>query len=218
MDLVVDWVYCSQPLWVLPQKIPRDLTVAVPWPLWENSRELRFGSWVGVDLWDDGKTHTVIDRRSPPSIPQATDGKSSESHPLMSKTKSTPRPPAPQPMVTVPSPSHEPSPVAEVPAAPEPGADSPASLVPATTEIMPRPPLNLQPTRRGSLKVAGNRPIDPSPIQVSYTVSLAGTRPVGSNENPGSAGVDFKHTPYVMNRPVAPNQTEDSTKMLEYLD
>ena len=88
-----------------------------------------------------------------------------------------------------------------------------------TTEITPRPVLDLQPSRTRALSFAGKRPIDPSPVQVSYTVSLAGTRPVMRNTvNPAQQPINFKKTPYVMNRPIAPNTTEDSTKMLEYLD
>lgn len=104
---------------------------------------------------------------------------------------------------------------------PSPTEASPESPVQAadTTEITPRPILDLQPSRRSSLAVAYKRPIDPSPVQVSYTVSLAGTRPVMRNSvNPTQTPIDFTATPYVMNRPIAPNTTEDNTKMLEYLD
>ncbi|WP_017711287.1 hypothetical protein [Prochlorothrix hollandica] len=98
------------------------------------------------------------------------------------------------------------------PDAPAPGTD------PMATELTTRPVLDLQPSQSRNLTVAGNRPVDPSAMQVSYTVSLAGIRPIMRNEVSSAQAIDFKTTAYHMNRPVAPNETEDSTKMLEYLD
>ncbi|MGA1624639.1 MAG: hypothetical protein ACO4AJ_03265 [Prochlorothrix sp.] len=112
-----------------------------------------------------------------------------------------------------------PSSVEPTNASPSQSSDQP-SAVPETTEITPRPVLNLQHTPKSAIAVARQRPIDPSPVQVSYTVSLAGTRPVMRSEvhSPTQVPLDFTKSPRVMNRPVAPNTTEDSTKMLEYLD
>lgn len=61
-----------------------------------------------------------------------------------------------------------------------------------------------------------NRPIDPSQIDISYTVSIAGTRPV--MRSPKSTGANFRSSPSIHNRPIAPNQTEDSNALMGYLD
>jgi hypothetical protein len=61
-----------------------------------------------------------------------------------------------------------------------------------------------------------NRPIDPSQIDVSYTVSIAGTRPV--MRSPQAGGTNFRSSPSIHNRPIAPNQTEDSNTLMGYLD
>lgn len=60
------------------------------------------------------------------------------------------------------------------------------------------------------------RPIDPSPVRVSHTVSIAGTRPV--MVDPRQAGDNLRQAPKILGRPIAPNQTEDSNRLLEYLD
>lgn len=60
------------------------------------------------------------------------------------------------------------------------------------------------------------RPIDPSPVRVSHTVSIAGTRPVMAD--PRQSPDVLRQAPKIMNRPIAPNQTEDSNRILEYLD
>jgi hypothetical protein len=60
------------------------------------------------------------------------------------------------------------------------------------------------------------RPIDPSPVQVSHTVSMAGTRPV--MVTPPSAASHLSHAPKILNRPIASNVTEDNNRLLEYLD
>ena len=62
------------------------------------------------------------------------------------------------------------------------------------------------------------RPIDPSPVHVSHTVSIAGTRPVMRNPRHVMDSIDFVHAPRILNRPIAPNVTEESNQLLEYLD
>jgi hypothetical protein len=61
-----------------------------------------------------------------------------------------------------------------------------------------------------------NRPVDPSPIQVSHTVRMAGDRPIGVSENPESR--DFSKSKSILNRPIAPNTSTDDDAMVEYLD
>lgn len=61
-----------------------------------------------------------------------------------------------------------------------------------------------------------NRPVDPSPIQVSHTVSMAGQRPIGVSENTGPVRFDPSRT--ILNRPIAPNATAADDALLEYLD
>ncbi len=61
-----------------------------------------------------------------------------------------------------------------------------------------------------------NRPVDPSPINVSHTVRMAGQRPIGTSENKGQ--VDFSKSPTILNRPIAPNSTADDKALVEYLD
>lgn len=61
-----------------------------------------------------------------------------------------------------------------------------------------------------------NRPVDPSPINVSHTVRMAGQRPIGVSDNRGK--VDFSKSPTILNRPIAPNSTADDKAMVEYLD
>jgi hypothetical protein len=62
-----------------------------------------------------------------------------------------------------------------------------------------------------------NRPIDPSQIDVSYTVSIAGTRPVMRSPQSG-VGLDIRSKRMIHNRPIAPNETEDSNTLMGYLD
>ena len=98
-----------------------------------------------------------------------------------------------------------------------PPAESSSALpVPSTSRV----PLNLQPTKSSMSSPSGlvRRPIDPSPVQVSYTVSIAGTRPVMANPKQYSGYVDLRKAPMIANRPVASNQTEDTDRILEYLD
>lgn len=61
-----------------------------------------------------------------------------------------------------------------------------------------------------------NRPIDPSQLDISHTVSIAGTRPV--MRSPQSGSTNFRSSPSIHNRPIAPNQTEDSNTLMGYLD
>lgn len=62
-----------------------------------------------------------------------------------------------------------------------------------------------------------NRPVDPSPIQVSHTVRLGGVRPIGVSNDP--AGIDFaKAKKTRLNRPIAPNTSANDDAMVEYLD
>ncbi len=61
-----------------------------------------------------------------------------------------------------------------------------------------------------------NRPIDPSPIQVSHTVRMAGDRPIGVSKDPKSR--DFSQSKTILNRPIAPNTSADDNAMVEYLD
>lgn len=61
-----------------------------------------------------------------------------------------------------------------------------------------------------------NRPIDPSQIDISHTVSIAGTRPV--MRNPQASGLDIRSRRMIHNRPIAPNETEDSNTLMGYLD
>ncbi|MEY2977161.1 MAG: hypothetical protein ACO31I_12000 [Prochlorotrichaceae cyanobacterium] len=91
----------------------------------------------------------------------------------------------------------------------------------ANLEIEHRSPerkvLNLQPTKsRRSTPGLIPRPIDPSPVQVSHTVSIAGTRPVMAD--PRQVPNFLHQAPKILNRPIAPNETEDNNRLLEYLD
>jgi hypothetical protein len=61
-----------------------------------------------------------------------------------------------------------------------------------------------------------NRPIDPSPIQVSRSVSLAGIRPIGISVNPQP--IVLTPTSMVLNRPIADNSTDDDNTLMGYLD
>ncbi|NJN29607.1 MAG: hypothetical protein HC824_03475 [Synechococcales cyanobacterium RM1_1_8] len=64
-----------------------------------------------------------------------------------------------------------------------------------------------------------NRPVDPSPIQVSQTVRMAGLRPIGASPNiNGSPSPNFTQSPQIMNRPIAPNTSPADEEMLGYLD
>lgn len=103
-----------------------------------------------------------------------------------------------------------------------------------TPSELPNPPLTLEPMSNTSLtRVPLNlhsmhpenntpglvhRPVDPSPVRVSHTISIAGTRPVMANTPPNTHIADLRKAPMMLNRPIAPNQTEDSTRILEYLD
>jgi hypothetical protein len=61
-----------------------------------------------------------------------------------------------------------------------------------------------------------NRPIDPSPIQISRSVSLAGIRPIGISVNPQP--IVLTPTSMVLNRPIADNSTDDDDTLMGYLD
>ncbi len=61
-----------------------------------------------------------------------------------------------------------------------------------------------------------NRPIDPSPIQISRSVSLAGIRPIGISVNPQP--IVLTPTSMVLNRPIADNNTDDDNTLMGYLD
>ncbi len=61
-----------------------------------------------------------------------------------------------------------------------------------------------------------NRPVDPSPIQISHTVRMAGQRPIGVSNHKN--GVNFSQSPSIMNRPIAPNSTPEDDSLIEYLD
>jgi|GEM_PF-3080664 hypothetical protein len=77
--------------------------------------------------------------------------------------------------------------------------------------------LNLKSTKsRPGLPGLIPRPIDPSPVRISHTVSIAGTRPVMAD--PRKIPDVLRQAPKILNRPIAPNQTEDSNRLLEYLD
>ena len=101
------------------------------------------------------------------------------------------------------------------PAAPTPSV----SVAPLPAQSISRVPLNLQPTK-STPAPSGliRRPIDPSPVQVSYTVSIAGTRPVMMTPPQSSQAMDLRKAPTILNRPIASNETEDTTRILEYLD
>jgi hypothetical protein len=79
---------------------------------------------------------------------------------------------------------------------------------------IPRP--GLQMSDRNLPRLA-NRPVDPSPIQISHTVSLAGLRPVGVSPKMAST-LNFRSSPSIFNRPVAPNEVEDTSGLMGYLD
>lgn len=104
-----------------------------------------------------------------------------------------------------------------------PTEDSASSEVPAPTETPApehaRPPLNLQPVK-SKMSTPGlvRRPIDPSPVRVSHTVSIAGTRPVMANPRSSGESLYLNQAPKILNRPIAPNVTEDTQRLLEYLD
>jgi hypothetical protein len=88
------------------------------------------------------------------------------------------------------------------------------TVVPPATE---RKSLNLNFAKsRPGLPGLIPRPIDPSPVRVSHTVSIAGTRPVMAD--PRKIPDVLRQAPKILNRPIAPNQTEDSNRLLEYLD
>ncbi len=64
-----------------------------------------------------------------------------------------------------------------------------------------------------------NRPVDPSPINVSQTVRMAGNRPIQAS--PGMSGEtqpNFNDSPQIMNRPIASNTSPDEEEILGYLD
>lgn len=63
-----------------------------------------------------------------------------------------------------------------------------------------------------------NRPIDPSPIQISHTVSLAGQRPVGVSPTYAPNPVNLRKAKSVMNRPIASNETQGQDALMGYLD
>ena len=79
---------------------------------------------------------------------------------------------------------------------------------------IPRP--GLQVSDRNLPRLA-NRPVDPSPIQISHTVSLAGRRPVGVSPHMAS-NLNFRSSPSIFNRPIAPNEAEDTSGLMGYLD
>ena len=95
-------------------------------------------------------------------------------------------------------------------------AATPEQASPTTSEqpaSSQRGALSLQRHRSHSMD---NRPVDPSPIQVSHTVSMAGQRPIGVSDNEGP--VRFNKSRTILNRPIAPNTTAADDAMLEYLD
>ncbi|MFZ4665320.1 MAG: hypothetical protein ACOYME_02710 [Prochlorotrichaceae cyanobacterium] len=96
---------------------------------------------------------------------------------------------------------------------------APLSAQSISAQSISRVPLNLQPTK-STPAPSGlvRRPIDPSPVQVSYTVSIAGTRPVMMTPPQSSQAMDLRRAPTVLNRPIASNETEDTARILEYLD
>lgn len=123
----------------------------------------------------------------------------------------------PAPIVAEPSSPTSPATVTSSvpPAAPTPSV----SVAPLPAQSISRVPLNLQPTKSAPAPSGlVRRPIDPSPVQVSYTVSIAGTRPVMMTPPQSSQSMDLRKAPTILNRPIASNETEDTTRILEYLD
>ena len=120
------------------------------------------------------------------------------------------------PAVTSPATAISPAVTSSVPpAAPTPSV----SVAPLPAQSISRVPLNLQPTKSAPAPSGLiRRPIDPSPVQVSYTVSIAGTRPVMMTPPQSSQAMDLRKAPTILNRPIASNETEDTTRILEYLD
>lgn len=111
---------------------------------------------------------------------------------------------------TAPAVKTEPAPKAEPKAKPAPKASTKSADVVA---LSPRSALNLQSAAAPGL---ANRPIDPSPIQVSRSVSLAGVRPIGVSVNPQP--IILQPTSMVLNRPIANNSTDDDDTLMGYLD
>jgi hypothetical protein len=106
-------------------------------------------------------------------------------------------------------------PMTAEPVTPEPITEPTA--IDTIAPIPERRALNLKSTKsRPGLPGLIPRPIDPSPVQVSHTVSIAGTRPVMAD--PRRAPDVLRQAPKILNRPIAPNETEDSNRLLEYLD
>lgn len=62
-----------------------------------------------------------------------------------------------------------------------------------------------------------NRPVSPSTVEVSHTVSLAGVRPVMADPR-GTGDRNFSNSPRILNRPIASNDSDDTNSMLGYLD
>ncbi len=62
-----------------------------------------------------------------------------------------------------------------------------------------------------------NRPVSPSNVQVSHTVSLAGVRPVMVDPR-GTGDRNFGNSPRILNRPIASNESDETNAMLGYLD
>ncbi|MEM8603985.1 MAG: hypothetical protein AAGF24_09135 [Cyanobacteria bacterium P01_H01_bin.121] len=82
----------------------------------------------------------------------------------------------------------------------------------------PRPALELRSARSNLPTYSNRRPVDPSPVQVSHTVSIAGRRPVMSSQLAKQNQVDLTKAPSYFNRPIAPNTTEDASTLMGYLD
>ena len=106
-------------------------------------------------------------------------------------------------------------PMTAEPVTPEPITEPTA--IDTIAPIPERRALNLKSTKsRPGLPGLIPRPIDPSPVRISHTVSIAGTRPVMAD--PRKIPDVLRQAPKILNRPIAPNQTEDSNRLLEYLD
>lgn len=100
---------------------------------------------------------------------------------------------------------------------PDPAAAEAAPPETPSSAIAANQPNSLAINPRRKRYAHNNRPVDPSPIQVSQTVRIAGLRPIGVSPDLNGS-TNFSQSSTRMNRPIASNSDPRDDEMFGYLD
>jgi hypothetical protein len=154
----------------------------------------------------------------------------SSTPPQSSQPDATPEPQAPTPAAkpplrsskvsrtdkTAPAAKTDPKPAAKLEPKAKTAAKSSGAASGAVSGVVALSPRSSHNLKSDAAPGLANRPIDPSPIQISRSVSLAGIRPIGISVNPQP--IVLTPTSMVLNRPIADNSTDDDDTLMGYLD